>query len=223
MHKQIKGSIDYFVTNTGRVFRKERELKKNKSTNGYVTVSVLYINGERKLHYVHRLVAEAFLPNPENKKFVNHKNLIKNDNRVENLEWVTPKENNVHAHKNGAFRTNGAHHHAVHCDEVIHKICSLIQEGRRTIDIINTVSVDKSLIFNIRKRKAWMHISDLYVLTVPRFRRLSDQTAEWVCKKIVEGKTAKEINQLSEGKVNRQVITDIRSKKTYKDISDKYF
>lgn len=49
---------------------------------------------KRKDLYIHRLVAEYFIPNPDNKKYVNHINFIRNDNRVENLEWGTMKENN---------------------------------------------------------------------------------------------------------------------------------
>lgn len=219
----INNSVNYWVTKEGRVFRGEKELKKNKGTVGYVTVSIKYNDGIRKIRFVHRLVAEAFIENPENKPIVNHKNLIKTDNRVDNLEWVTAKENNQHAHDNGAFRTNGAHHHSIFSDDVIHKICEMIQNGRRTVDIVNFMNVPKYLVFDIRTKRIWNHISDDYVFVTPRVRRLSDKTVEWVCKMIAEGKAPSEITKLSDGKVNRQMVNDIKSKKSYKDISDKYF
>lgn len=76
-----------------------RYLTPPKSNNYYFRT--LYNNGVMKHTAVHRLVAEAFIPNPDNKKCVNHKNGIKNDNRVENLEWATYSENTVHAFDNG--------------------------------------------------------------------------------------------------------------------------
>ncbi len=62
---------------------------------------------KRKDLYIHRLVAMYFIPNPYNKKYVNHKNCIRSDNRVENLEWVTAKENTDYTmNKNHIKRDN---------------------------------------------------------------------------------------------------------------------
>ena len=64
----------------------------NKKT-GYKRVSLYLNNGRQKTYNIHRIIATGFIPNPDNKRDVNHKNHIKTDNRVENLEWTTHKEN----------------------------------------------------------------------------------------------------------------------------------
>lgn len=71
---------------------KGKILKKEKSIHGYYQVP-LYKNGKAKLFSVHRLVAYAFIENPKNLPFVNHIDFERTNNNVDNLEWVTPKEN----------------------------------------------------------------------------------------------------------------------------------
>ena len=95
----------YSVSNKGRI-RNNRTgyiLKPIKWTKGYVKVN-LKVNGNSDGQMIHRLVATAFIPNPENKPEVNHKNGIHDDNRVENLEWVTGEENRKHAYDTGLVR-----------------------------------------------------------------------------------------------------------------------
>lgn len=98
--KDIKGYEGlYQVSNFGRVKRNGRILKVRVKRKGYLGV-VLYNNSEPKHYTIHRLVAEAFIPNPENKPQVNHIDEDKTNNTVANLEWVTAKENANHGTRN---------------------------------------------------------------------------------------------------------------------------
>lgn len=94
----IEGYENYQVSNMGRVkslgndkSRKEKILRQGKNHKGYLFV-ILYKEGKLKSFRVHRLVANAFIPNPNNYPTVNHKNEIKTDNRVDNLEWMNMKQ-----------------------------------------------------------------------------------------------------------------------------------
>jgi hypothetical protein len=107
--RSIPGYEEYYeVSNLGRVRRVKggcgtqggRILKGVLQSTGYQVVT-LSINSQPIPFSIHRLVATAFLPNPENKPCVNHINGVKTDNRVENLEWTTYQENNQHAWRTG--------------------------------------------------------------------------------------------------------------------------
>lgn len=93
---EIEGFKGYFVSKVGDVFiLKEDTLDKMKSRierNGYARIGICH-NGKQYQKSVHRLVASAFIPNPDRLPQINHKNENKLDNRVENLEWCTAKYN----------------------------------------------------------------------------------------------------------------------------------
>lgn len=108
----------YMVSNLGRVkslsrkkwnrfeffTTKEIILGKRYNKKGYLSV-ILYKNDTKKCFAVHRLVAQAFIPNPENKAQINHINCIKDNNTVENLEWCTNQENQTHAKMNHLYKS----------------------------------------------------------------------------------------------------------------------
>lgn len=85
------------MTRDGR-FWKGREIKKHRAGQGYLR-AVLCVDGKSHHLYIHRLVADAFIPNPDGKPEVNHKDGNKHNNIVSNLEWVTKSENGLHSYR----------------------------------------------------------------------------------------------------------------------------
>lgn len=91
----------YFISDCGKVFNSNHKILKTYFTkNGYEAIK-LYKNKSRYNKTIHRLVAENFIPNPNNKAEVNHIDGIKSNNHVSNLEWVTSSENKRHAKDTG--------------------------------------------------------------------------------------------------------------------------
>lgn len=116
---------------------------------GYKKV-ILYKGGRYKNRYVHRLVAESFIPNPDNKPQVNHKDGVKTNNSVSNLEWCTQSENMLHAYRTGLSHAAAAGRYganstkAIRVDMVDKETGETIREFGSLIDAAIFIGAKKS-------------------------------------------------------------------------------
>ncbi len=136
--------MKYVIHKDGKVFAFKkghyRPLKLSPTRKGYLLATTYSLNGPRISRAVHRLVAKAYIPNPENKPQVNHKNGVKTDNTAPNLEWCTPKENVAHALGTG-LRSPGHQGGSIHrCARKGHWIGQLRHCGQK----FRKVSLDKT-------------------------------------------------------------------------------
>lgn len=158
----------YQVSNLGRIFSPKRRgspgciRKFHTNEDGYCKVG-LRVNWKERKFSVHRLVAEAFIPNLKNKLEINHKNGVKADNHVDNLEWVTSSENAIHAYKFGLRKgPKGELNGKSKLSEFQIKRIRLIKEiqpNMREIDLAKIFKVSRSLIGQIVRKEAWSHIT----------------------------------------------------------------
>lgn len=134
--KEIPGYPGIYVTEDGQIYSGLRDgiyLKQQENNKGYMTVRVT-VGKEKKVIRVHRAVAEAFIPNPMNKLQVNHKDGNKKNNSVDNLEWVTNKENAVHAMKYGLW-------------ENVFEASRKTNEARKTPIVATNIITGESIVF----------------------------------------------------------------------------
>ena len=157
--KMLK-SHDYKISNLGNVKRSgsEKNMKFSISNSGY-KVYHLYKDAVRTHFYAHKLVAEYFIPNPNNKKVVNHKDGNKMNCHVENLEWTTSSENNTHAYRNNLkLSIKGMNKKdSKLTDDAVRFIRSTIGVISNS-NIARKYSVSTAVICNVRKNKAWKHV-----------------------------------------------------------------
>ena len=156
-YKKIDDYNRYSVSDTGLVRNdKTGRILKGANSKGYPMVS-LYKSGKYKKFAIHRLVGKAFIDNPENKPTINHKNGFKDDNRVENLEWMTYSENLQHAYDTELSVAKGEHNGQSKLTEKdILEIRAI--KGKTQRSIAAQYGVKENTIWAIINRRNWKHI-----------------------------------------------------------------
>lgn len=177
--KDVKNFEGYYeVSNMGNVRRKKSKtfykdgrvanfsqtvLKPTLNHKGYKRV-YLSVNSKKYSKYIHRLVAETFIDDTENKRTVNHINGIKTDNRVVNLEWMTNSENLKHAfhtglfdNRNKKFSGSGNPSSKLIKEEVL-EIRKLKNNGVSTVTLSKMYNISESQIRSIYARRTWKNV-----------------------------------------------------------------
>lgn len=220
---------DYYVLDSGEVYstkhNKFKKIKPQKQKHGYMLVH-LHVNNKSVYKWLHRMVAETFIPNPENKPEVNHKDGDKENNDVSNLEWNTSKENIDHAFENELRKCGEDSSHAKITNDDARKICELLVENKKTMnEIAKEVGCSVTTVFNIKKKKNWLDVSkdydiDSYNVKEPVIPKLTKKDVIEIYKKLKSDKyTTSEI--ANEYNVTVSTIYGIKNKMYWKSVTDK--
>ena len=217
----------YSASNTGFI-RNDISAKIRKpvmDTNGYMRI-MLSINGHAITKKVHRIIAQTFIPNPENKPQVNHINGDKTLNWVGNLEWNTPKENVKHSYETGLV-TNHAKGERIgtnkYKENQIHEVCKLLQDPTaRYEDIEKATGVSYDVIAKIGTGELWVDIVKEYNIPkrVRTSSRYSTEFIENICKMLANGIKPVEIQRITG--IPWATLSQIKTRNLYTYISNKY-
>ena len=147
---RVKSMSRIRVNGRAKILTKDKILL-SKTLNDYVKIGMTH-----KYVLAHRLIAKAFIPNPDNKPQVNHINGIKHDNRVENLEWVTASENAIHSSKNKLSNTGEKHWKS----KLTEKNIKEIRESKlKQSELAKIYNITQSTICQIISRRTWKYIN----------------------------------------------------------------
>lgn len=232
----------YWISTYGRVYNDKTGYIMNGHIvdNGYVVVSFRDIYGNRIYKHVHRLVMLVFCPIPNPELYaVNHKDGIKTNNHISNLEWTTQQGNVAHAFSTGLRKYGEDSSHTVFTNEQVHKVCKCMENGMNIVQLSYAVfdkppdQQIKTLCTNIYRRKFWVEISRDYI--VENFKRnmiFSVPQIECICNLLsvdINMETSDILRALNidaysenEYEVYKRAIRSIRKGKSCKNISEKY-
>ena len=178
----------YQISNKGKMRSKSLKVRKlSCDNNGYVNVS-LYDNGFKYATKMHRLVAIHFIENVDNKPCINHKNGIKTDNRVENLEWCTYSENTNHAILTGLLKIKGGgqSHKAKLTDSQVTEIYEMLKKGLKSTYIESHFKISQAHVAKIKSGRYFKNIvKPEFPLSV--LKKLSESDRFQITEKVKNG------------------------------------
>ena len=162
---------DWIVNEYGVLKNKNTgEIKTGRPNNPKRNDFHMRVSIKHKLYYIHRIVAESFIPNPNNYPVVRHKNDDPTNNHYSNLEWGTHSDNTNDAIRNGKivydnnrnYVKNENHPQAILTNNDVEKVCLLLKKGTPISDIGKIFGVDRNVILHIYKHNSWKDISSKY-------------------------------------------------------------
>lgn len=212
-----------YITKCGKVYSnksgKMRELSQSVQWK-YLAVSV-WVEGVPTSRHVHRLLALTFIPNPEGKEEVNHKDGDKLNNDLDNLEWVSKKGNAEHAQEMGLVpamvgEKNGR---ALLTEEQVIDIYKNLLDGSPNTEMSRKYGITPSTVLSIKKRKNWYYLLKDYP-EIPLKKRgavVRDDKARKVCELLQQGMDPTPVSEVVG--VSVDVVYDIKRKRSFKHIS----
>ena len=169
--KFIENSL-FKITEKGEVISSTgRSLKFQKSKKGYLSVKIYFLDKTVKRKSIHRLVALAFIPNPNNLPVVNHKDGNKLNNCVDNLEWTTVEYNTWHAANILQAQKGDKATNRTIDSKIATKVCEMLVLDMRSMDIAEQLNIPRNIVRDIRTRKTWTHISKNYPFVQTKYHK----------------------------------------------------
>lgn len=174
----------YMISNYGRIWHKYKNkfLVSNTDSKGYLFKPLATIHGNKNFR-LYRLVGLHFMYFPGCEDlYINHIDGVKTNNYIRNLEWVTPQENTIHA------ITTGLINYHKYSDEIVTKICEMIQSGDKTFNAISLeLNVPYVLVQAINQKRVYRYISDNYEFPQRKVNtNFSEDQVRAICKYISE-------------------------------------
>lgn len=229
--------INYAISDNGIVFDEDLNIVSSYKmpTTGYWCVK-LKIDNDEVLTTVHRLVAETYIPNPDNLPTVNHHNGDKDNNYWYNLEWMSYSDNNIHALEAGLRQPLSCENHqnATLTNQQVIKICEMLQNGETyetIIDVLNLSNIEniKRKLIMIKTGNSWLDISSNFKISKERRSSKNIYSTEIIhniCSRLQSGerdygKILKYVG-LDDNRATRKLVSTIFTRKKHKSISCEY-